>query len=53
MKTSEVDDGFTPSFLHWKVKDNLELIPRIRRDSQSCVSAADTALAFLIMKKLG
>lgn len=20
MKTSKVDDGFTPSFLHWKVK---------------------------------
>lgn len=30
MKTSKVDDGFTPSFLHWKVKDIPELIPRIR-----------------------
>jgi hypothetical protein len=42
MKTSKVDDGFTPSFLHWKVKDIPELIPRIRFGAtrKSCVSAA-------------
>ena len=56
MKTSKVDDddmGFTPSFSSWKVKDNLELIPRNSATRKSCVSAADTALAFLIMKKIG